>query len=126
MKCKRTENSQIQQGHQCVQDKIKESQQGFAKAVTVGAQNGSGKIVIKFYDKLCDTWEAHLPWSHYLLGWKPGAFILDESEQTTMAKGIESEKEGENAIEDDGSNQRDYLLANRKRAATKPDTIISS
>ena len=44
------ENSQIQKGHQRIQEKVKEIRQNFSKAVTTGKRSGSGKLVYEFYD----------------------------------------------------------------------------
>ena len=46
--------SSIQRGHQRIQEKVKEIRQNFAKAVTAGTRNSSGRIVYEFelYDDL--------------------------------------------------------------------------
>ena len=46
------ENSQIQKGHQRIQEKVKEIRQNFSKAVTTGKRSGSGKLIYEFYDEL--------------------------------------------------------------------------
>ena len=50
------ENSEIQKGHQRIQEKVKEIRQNFSKAVTAGRRSGSGKIVYEFYDELVRIW----------------------------------------------------------------------
>jgi hypothetical protein len=50
------ENSQIQKGHQRIQEKVKEIRQSFSKAITSGRRSGSGKLVYEFYDELVRIW----------------------------------------------------------------------
>ena len=50
------ENSQIQKGHQRIQEKVKEIRQNFSKAVTTGKRSGSGKLIYEFYDELVHIW----------------------------------------------------------------------
>ena len=53
---RKEENSQIQKGHQRIQEKVKEIRQNFSKAVTKGKRSGSGKLIYEFYDEMVHIW----------------------------------------------------------------------
>ena len=126
------ENSEIQKGHQRIQEKVKEIRQNFSKAVTTGKRSGSGKLVYEFYDELVRIWGGYPSTEPLTCGIDSESLAHDQpaswitTQESARSQLIDVDHDNENLSETDSDTDRPPSSIQKRKAPNQVPKLIDN